>query len=849
MKSNKFVFSSVATALAFALSACGGGGGGGVTSTPTPPPGGGGGSGGGSGGGGGGGTPAPTPPPSNANGDLTGTLLSETFTNVAASASLSANSTSVTVSEGAITATIVYDADTQSYTLETPGGSITFAPTDIDDSQSNSGAVVYSITNGDTTNTLTLTRPGTSGALTFQYVGSAFWQSTTVGTTTGSGRIESIVYGVETPDGGVPSTGSADYAIDLIGAVTVGENVSGLAGIGTASVDFVSGNMIIVGQLTLAPFLGSDSSFSGVASLSSSSGAFSGTFRLNDFGQFDGDIAGRLFGPNAEEIGGAFSLSNIGADRVATGTIMGRQDNTPPNTQFNDDEPLLDNSQTFTATETVLSFNAVDRSGQPGFLNFDSIGTAQSQLSIRYDANSERFLFSGDGVEGLLDPVFGFQNLGPRTRASISSSRLTYVNASGWKLSDPDNLSPTSRHSFFVYGFETPVGDLPTTGSAGYTLNFSGSGVDPDYNADLLIDGTGVLIADFETGVLDLSGGLNIRENIFLSGVPSFQTVANLTGSGMIASGVNSFSGTLSFDSLGNYTGTFDGSFFGPAAEETGGTFTAADDNGQIVGSFIGEQDDTLTGGQTLAGATEPVDAYALFTTGGSLPRGDDVRFDPATGTYEIVVNPDSQQEFSLALSTANLDQAQSNDTFSVYTRPGEPGVIDRILTPGDANSAIALTYTSFAQIGLQTSPRGLESQTMGVFGIQTPSAALPKAGSGTYDGVVFAIGEVAPTGYRGEINGTSELIADFSAGTLGLTFNLTQADAMNTVIGTYLFDGTIATNGFFGGARQGEGFVGSLNGAFFGPNAQEFGAAFDIIDDVPAGRTFIEGVTVGKRR
>ncbi len=128
------------------------------------------------------------------NPDLLTPLDSETFRNVAArgAASFGATGTTGTVSE--ITATISFNIANNSYTLTTPTGTISFGPGDIDNAQSSAGAVVYVKTAGNTTNSLTLTRPGTSGPITYTYVGSAFWQKTVVGQGTGRSTRSSMAY-------------------------------------------------------------------------------------------------------------------------------------------------------------------------------------------------------------------------------------------------------------------------------------------------------------------------------------------------------------------------------------------------------------------------------------------------------------------------------------------------------------------------------------------------------------------------------------------------------------------------------------------------------------------------------
>ena len=152
---------AASAALGLAVAGCGGGG---VGSTPAP-------------------TPAPTPPPSTANADLINLTQSESFTNDGAIGSASYPTTSGNFtsasSEGVVS--FIYDAPSKTYTMTTQGLSQSFAPGEIDAAQSNANVTVYKKVTGNTTDSLVLTKPGTSGPFNFKYVGGAFWQRTIQG--------------------------------------------------------------------------------------------------------------------------------------------------------------------------------------------------------------------------------------------------------------------------------------------------------------------------------------------------------------------------------------------------------------------------------------------------------------------------------------------------------------------------------------------------------------------------------------------------------------------------------------------------------------------------------------------
>jgi hypothetical protein len=95
-------------------------------------------------------------------------------------------------------------------------------------------------------------------------------------------------------------------------------------------------------------------------------------------------------------------------------------------------------------------------------------------------------------------------------------------------------------------------------------------------------------------------------------------------------------SGTLTLTGLGTYNGNWTGQLFGPAAQETGGTFMATDGGtGALSGGFIGNRDDgLLAADKGLAELTQPasfkVQAVNLLST---VPWTMDVVYDPAAGT------------------------------------------------------------------------------------------------------------------------------------------------------------------------------------------------------------------------
>lgn len=810
--------------------------GGGGNPTPSPSP-----------------SPSPTPPPTGVNTSLDGTLQSETFANVAsrAAANFTADDSTGTVTNK-VTAEIIYDAGSRSYRLKTPTGSITFAQGDIDSSQSNSDVTVYVKTSGNQTDSLTLTRTG-AGGVKFSYVGAAFWQRSVVNTTTGTGAIDSIVYGVKTPNADVPRTGQASYDLTLYGARTFGPNLFPLAGTGAARVDFGSGQIFLIGSMQISDGDPGRNvfAFSGDATLSSSANSFSGSFTFTDFQTFDGQFNGMFFGPGAEELGATWTASD-GLGDVATGAILGRRGNTTSNSSFQPGSPALAESELFIVKEAGIAFNM---DGSPG--RNDTVGAitnvsgASGDISIFFDNGSNTYqLRLANGLSDVFNDSGAVKSAPVGFSEWFPGTAYTYVAPGGWRYSS-NQISPAFRYSYHVYGMPTPDADVPRTGNAGYALRFDGRVVDPDYLNPFIIGGTGILRADFATGALDLTGSLNIHENYFMSGRQPVTFTSALNGTGTLSSTTNSFNGSLSFGGVGNYTGTFDGKFFGPTAQEVGGVFSAKDNNGSAAGNFVGRRDDTITDAdRTLAGATEPLNLTGYSIRDGIYVNAVAARFDPATGNYRVTFDRGGINENSFTLSETRRDSANSTPSRDAYYFAGDPGLRGFLSVVGEDNPEIQLSYLTFGRIQRLDRSGNAFSNYYTVFGLETPSSTLPRAGNATYSGILIGDGYNANTGYRGTVSGTSSIDADFGMGSLIMILNMEQDDAAGTAIGTFQYDGTIANNGFFGSIDRmtSGGPTGNMRGGFFGPNADEYGAVFDVLHDQAAGRSTYSGVAVGKK-
>jgi len=163
-----------------------------------------------------------------------------------------------------------------------------------------------------------------------------------------------------------------------------------------------------------------------------------------------------------------------------------------------------------------------------------------------------------------------------------------HINFGVWAALDEDGASPSAHGIGFVQnivsdGSMTPV--MPNFGDATFNGNWVATVqmADPDGDGDISIqDGTAMMTADFEdndvmvtlTGLATLEG--DISENTF-SGTEA--TV-----------GTNTYGLTADED----FTGSFEGAFFGVGAAEAGGVFSFGSEDmeaGAFAGAFGGARD------------------------------------------------------------------------------------------------------------------------------------------------------------------------------------------------------------------------------------------------------------------
>jgi hypothetical protein len=819
------------------LMVAGCGGGGGVGSTPTPPapsppsP------------------PPPPPPPSPPNTSLINLTSSESFVNDAASGSANfpKSGSGQTATAAAATVSIAFDLATKGYTITAGGRTQTFLPADIDNAQSNAGVTVFVKRNGSTTDSLTLTKPGTSGRFTYEFVGGGYWQRTVDGSTAVSGNFDAFSYGIVTPAAGVPRTGTAVYSVDLLAAETIPNDVVGLTGQGKLAIDLGSGRIVLRGTID-NPAAFQAGAFSASALLSSTANAFNGTITLTGLGvpDFSGALNGRFFGPAAQEVGAAFGATNAQGNAIA-GSIIGRKGSAGGNT----DMTALTTDDFFKGDAARLGFEgspvapvAVKENGVGAISVFYNSAGATYDLFLN---GRSALIRNRDFIATSLDNSYYAGLSITETYAAFSAPTLKYLRTG--RSYTQNGLRYTMDD--IVFGIVTSDAALPRTGEGGYAVRLTGSIAETGASQVSTFGGQGSLIANFATGAINTEGSV---ENYF--GFPA-PPLGSFNGTATISSSANGYTGTMNF-SFGGYTGPLRGRFYGPNANETGAVFSLAGTNGNIAtGTLTGASDPAIAAGQKglleLTQTTALSGTGAVFTTTPTVSPSESVgffspisvSFDPVAKSYQFINNAQGNVSgvaiFPLPVTDSQRVVAESNDRFDVY-RSGQ--VTTRIFKPGAGNTQLALTYASFADItaaGTDFGGRNATSHYFIPYGVQTAASQMPRFGTGVYNGAAFGFGRVDQvSSNEATVDGTSRFDVDFGLGTINALLTLTgrnPASGATADLGQFNYSGQLG-GGVPGGGisspnfltRNADGsFQGNMNGLFFGANAAEIGATFTV--------------------
>ena len=144
-------------------------------------------------------------------------------------------------------------------------------------------------------------------------------------------------------------------------------------------------------------------------------------------------------------------------------------------------------------------------------------------------------------------------------------------------------------------GWQTSANNMPSTGTA--TYSGTASGIYQSSSQFYYTHADMSAMADFSARSINFQT-VSTQKESDLTNTSSSTTLTtepnlNLNGTLTWSSGSNSFTGNVSSaHTSGAYTGTVSGNFFGPSAEEIGGTFSLTNSGGSAVyqGAFGGKQ-------------------------------------------------------------------------------------------------------------------------------------------------------------------------------------------------------------------------------------------------------------------
>ena len=295
-------------------------------------------------------------------------------------------------------------------------------------------------------------------------------------------------------------------------------------------------------------------------------------------------------------------------------------------------------------------------------------------------------------------------------------------------------------------------------------------------------------------------------------------------------------------ESLDGYEGNVLGEFYGPAAEEVGGVFTATrdDDSRALVGWLGGEQ---VILSRHAASPRTPLSVGIDRDFSASTSQLTDasvtaVESDGAGGFHVTYMIDGTSQRIHLPLNGFDFGGRQ-------YDREGRP--VYGIWEQADSYRA-SPEFDYFSVGGWYAYDYEVESDTdsevplnvwRGYMVYGEPTATLP-ASTARYDGRVYMNGwpRANPSGGgRARYEGSLALTADFDGGTIGGVLDgwrvqgPGESDESDIDAEVLVQNGTIANNQLSAdltGMRDAADFTGNMTGQFFGPDAAEVGGVID---------------------
>lgn len=217
-----------------------------------------------------------------------------------------------------------------------------------------------------------------------------------------------------------------------------------------------------------------------------------------------------------------------------------------------------------------------DASGKLNALIFNLPG-----LSVQYPAplTSLSSPLSLDSIASALNDNLGPGNSLGAVLSQAAAGQILSASSYGlWLHTDDSN---TAQAGSFAFGNLTPAASVPVTGSA--TFNGFAIGTASTLNGGSLyaVQGNAQIIANFATQSVTTNLTNLAVGNQPYAPAATITSLPNLSGTSAMTG--NSYAGTISGGAL---SGTINGNFYGPAAQETAGVWQASGGGNQWIGSF-----------------------------------------------------------------------------------------------------------------------------------------------------------------------------------------------------------------------------------------------------------------------
>ena len=178
-------------------------------------------------------------------------------------------------------------------------------------------------------------------------------------------------------------------------------------------------------------------------------------------------------------------------------------------------------------------------------------------------------------------------------KAQTSAAIFANPYAAGWEYQtfgvwgNNGNFSVTATSNAASVGSATPASGMPASGTAMFTGVAGGMFATPS-GASYLTTAAMAASVDFGSRVIGFATGNTVATSVYTT-VSASAPALNLAGKLAINPGTSQFSGSVA--SAGGMSGLASGQFYGPNANEIGGTFGVANASiGAMIGGFGGKR-------------------------------------------------------------------------------------------------------------------------------------------------------------------------------------------------------------------------------------------------------------------